>query len=114
MTLLPDPPTQLAAEPWRLFLAPFPLPLVVGFALIRVVSSSLPCLVLSCGVWLEQKLIDPAAGAVGSRAGYLGHWLDLLSLEAGWRRRESMWAAGITFQPGPKKAQPAGLCLWLC
>lgn len=42
--LVPDPPTQLATEPLRLFLALFPSCLVMGFALARVVSSRLPCL----------------------------------------------------------------------
>ena len=41
LTLVPDPPTQLATEPWRLFLALFPSHLGAGFALAREVSSRL-------------------------------------------------------------------------
>ena len=40
-TLVPDPPTQLATEPWRLFLALIPSQLGAGFALAREVSSRL-------------------------------------------------------------------------
>lgn len=44
MTVVPDPPTQLATEPLRLFLALVPSRLVMSFALARVVSSRLSCL----------------------------------------------------------------------
>lgn len=44
VTLVPDPSTQLATEPWRLPLALLPPRLVVGFAQESVVASRLSCL----------------------------------------------------------------------
>lgn len=76
MTLVPGPPAQLAVEPLRLFWLHSRLISWWAWPWPRVVSSRLPCLVLSDGVWLEQMLPDhrklrERGTAV---AGWLGHW----------------------------------------
>lgn len=92
-TLLPDPPTQLAAEPWRLSLALFPPRLTVGFAQAGQSAAGQPAWVTSCGVWPERDAHRPpeAESTLGSCSCLCeGTSQSVLSLGAGGRRSESI------------------------
>lgn len=82
----------------RFFLAPFPSHLVVGFVWQGWSPAGCPTWVLSYGVWLEWDAYRPpkAERTLGS-CDWLcgGTGQSVLSLEAGWKRAESIWAAGI-------------------